>query len=86
MTITKFFAISYRNLARNGRRTALTALAVALGLVVVMAFSALLKGIFDAMLIDNINMSTGILLCGEIRRVSIFFSLAVYWGFFLSAF
>ena len=40
MAITKLFTIAYRDLVRNGRRTALTALAVALGLVVVMAMSS----------------------------------------------
>ncbi|OQY47477.1 MAG: hypothetical protein B6242_04980 [Anaerolineaceae bacterium 4572_78] len=54
MTITKFFTIAYRNLIRNGRRTALTALAVALGLVVVMAISALLAGMLDTMLADTV--------------------------------
>ncbi len=59
MTITKFLAIAYRNLIRNGRRTALTALGVALGLVVVMGTSALIEGAFDTMLIDSINVVTG---------------------------
>jgi ABC-type lipoprotein release transport system permease subunit len=59
MTIAKFFAIAYRNLVRNGRRTALTALVVALGLVVAMSFSALLEGMLVSMLADNIRVSTG---------------------------
>ena len=59
MTITKFFTIAYRNLVRNGRRTALTALVVALGLVVAMSFSALLEGMLVSMLADNIRVSTG---------------------------
>jgi len=59
MTITKFFTIAYRNLVRNSRRTALTALVVALGLVVVMSFSALLEGMLVSMLADNIRVSTG---------------------------
>ena len=59
MTITKFVTIAYRDLVRNGRRTALTALAVALGLVVVMAMSSLLEGAFTNMLADNIRMTTG---------------------------
>jgi len=59
MTIAKFFTIAYRNLVRNSRRTALTALVVALGLVVVMSFSALLEGMLVSMLADNIRVSTG---------------------------
>ncbi len=59
MTITKFFTIAYRNLVRNGRRTVLTALVVALGLVVAMSFSALLEGMLTSMLADNIRVSTG---------------------------
>ena len=59
MTITKFVTIAYRDLVRNGRRTALTALVVALGLVVVMSFSALLEGMLVSMLADNIRLTTG---------------------------
>jgi ABC-type lipoprotein release transport system permease subunit len=59
MAISKFFAIAYRNLVRNGRRTGLTALAVALGLVVVMAMSSLVKGMVSSMVADNIRMSSG---------------------------
>ena len=59
MAIGKFFSIAYRNLARNGRRTALTALAVALGLVVVMAMSSLIDGMVSTILADNIRLSSG---------------------------
>jgi len=59
MTIAKFFTIAYRNLVRNRRRTILTALVVALGLVVAMSFSALLDGMLVSMLADNIRVSTG---------------------------
>lgn len=59
MAITKFFTIAYRDLVRNGRRTALTALAVALGMVVVMAMSSLIEGAYTNILADNIRMSTG---------------------------
>ena len=44
MAIRKFFSIAYRNLVRNGRRTTLTALAVALGLMVVFAMASLIDG------------------------------------------
>lgn len=59
MALLKFFAIAYRNLVRNGRRTALTALAVALGLTVVMAMSSLIEGMVTTMLADNIRLSSG---------------------------
>ena len=59
MAIVKFFAIAYRNLVRNARRTGLTALAVALGLVVVMAMSSLIEGMVSSMVADNIRMSSG---------------------------
>ncbi len=67
MAISKFFSISYRNLIRNGRRTALTALAVALGLVVVMSMSSLIDGMLKTMLADNIRLSSGHL---QIRNVN----------------
>jgi ABC-type lipoprotein release transport system permease subunit len=59
MAIRKFFTIAYRNLARNGRRTALTALAVGLGLVVVLAFSSLIEGMVSSMVTDGIRINTG---------------------------
>ena len=59
MTFSKFLSIAFRDLVRNGRRTALTALAVALGLTVVMSFSGLLEGMLQSMLADNIRLSTG---------------------------
>ena len=59
MTLTRFLTIAYRNLIRNGRRTALTALVVALGMMVAMSFSALLEGMLVSMLADNIHVSTG---------------------------
>jgi ABC-type lipoprotein release transport system permease subunit len=59
VAISKFFSIAYRNLVRNSRRTALTALAVALGLVVVMAMSSMIDGMIGSMLADNIRLSSG---------------------------
>ena len=67
MTVRKFFSIAYRNLIRNGRRTTLTALAVALGLVVVLAMSGLIEGMVTTMLADNIRLSSGHL---QIRQAS----------------
>ena len=59
MAIKRFFSIAYRNLVRNTRRTILTALAVALGLVVVFAMSSLIDGMMGTMLADSIRMSSG---------------------------
>lgn len=59
MAFSKFVAMAFRDLVRNGRRSALTALAVALGLVVVMAFSSLIDGMIGTMVADNIRLSTG---------------------------
>lgn len=59
MVFSKFLIMAYRDLVRNGRRSVLTALAVALGLVVVMSFSSLLDGMVESMLADNIRLSTG---------------------------
>jgi len=59
MEFTKFFSIAFRDLVRNRRRTSLTALAVALGLVVVMAMSSLISGMMGNMVDENIRISTG---------------------------
>lgn len=59
MAIRKFWAIAYRDLVRNKRRTILTALAVALGMMVMMMMSGLLAGIIDSGLEDNIRINTG---------------------------
>jgi putative ABC transport system permease protein len=59
MAITKFLTIAYRNLVRNSRRTILTALTVALGLVVNMAMSALIEGSLDDTVANNIRLRTG---------------------------
>lgn len=59
MAVSRFFSIAYRNLVRNGRRTALTALAVALGLTVVMAMSSMIDGMLTSMLADSIRLQTG---------------------------
>ena len=59
MAIRRFFSIAYRNLVRNGRRTVLTALAVSLGLVVVMIMSSMIEGMVSTMMADNIRLSSG---------------------------
>jgi ABC-type lipoprotein release transport system permease subunit len=67
MAIRKFMAMAYRSVVRNGRRSALTALAVALGLVVVMLMAGLIEGMVANSLADNIRVSTGHL---QIRNVN----------------
>lgn len=59
MALSKFVVMAFRDLLRNGRRSALTALAVALGLVVVMSFSSLINGMLESMLTDSIRLNTG---------------------------
>ncbi len=59
MSLSKYLSIAYRDLVRNGRRSALTALAVALGLVVVFAFASLIDGMLETMVADNIRLSSG---------------------------
>lgn len=67
MAIRKFLAMAYRSVVRNGRRSALTALAVALGLVVVMLMAGLIEGMVANSLADNIRVSTGHL---QIRNIN----------------
>ncbi len=59
MAIKKFMSMAYRSVVRNGRRSALTALAVALGLVVAMLMAGLIEGMVANSLADNIRVTTG---------------------------
>lgn len=59
MSLAKYLSMAFRDLVRNGRRSALTALAVALGLVVVFAFASLIDGMLETMVADNIRLSSG---------------------------
>jgi ABC-type lipoprotein release transport system permease subunit len=59
VSLSKYLSIAYRDLVRNRRRSALTALAVALGLVVVFAFASLIDGMLETMVTDNIRLSSG---------------------------
>ena len=67
MAIRKLLAMAYRSVVRNGRRSALTALAVALGLVVVMLMAGLIEGMVANSLADNIRVRTGHL---QIRNIN----------------
>jgi putative ABC transport system permease protein len=59
VSLSKYLSMAYRDLVRNGRRSALTALAVALGLVVVFAFSSLIDGMLETIVADSIRLSSG---------------------------
>ncbi len=59
MAIKRFFSIAFRNLVRHGRRTTLTALAVALGLMVVFSMASMIDGMLKTMVADSIRMNTG---------------------------
>jgi ABC-type lipoprotein release transport system permease subunit len=59
MAIKKFWTIAYRDLARNRRRTLLTMLAVALGMMVLIMMSGFIAGAFSGALRDNIRLNTG---------------------------
>lgn len=59
MAIKKFWVIAYRDLIRNRRRTILTLLAVALGMMVLIMMSGLIAGVVAGGLRDNIRLNTG---------------------------
>jgi len=59
MELRSFLSIAYRALVRNTRRSALTAFAVALGLVVAMMMASLLDGAFYNAIDDNVRVVTG---------------------------
>ena len=59
MAIKKFWVIAYRDLVRNKRRTLLTLLAVALGMMILIMMSGLIAGIIAGGLRDNIRLNTG---------------------------
>lgn len=59
MALRKFWSIAYRDLVRNRRRTVLTLIAVALGLMVILLMSTLFAGVIDGGIRDNIRLSTG---------------------------
>ena len=59
MALRKFWAIAYRDLIRNRRRSILTLLAVALGMMVLIMMSGFIAGAFSGALRDNIRLNTG---------------------------
>ena len=59
MAIRKFWAIAYRDLVRNRRRTILTLLAVAMGMMVLILMSGFFAGVISGAMRDNIRLNTG---------------------------
>jgi len=59
MATRKFWAIAYRDLVRNRRRSILTLLAVALGMMVLIIMSGFLAGVTSGALRENIRLNTG---------------------------
>lgn len=59
MALSKFWVIAYRALVRHRRRTLLTLLAVALGMMVLILMSSFFAGVMDGALRENIRLSTG---------------------------
>jgi ABC-type lipoprotein release transport system permease subunit len=59
MAIRKFWAIAYRDLIRNRRRSLLTLLAIALGMMVLIMMSGFIAGAISGGLRDNIRLNTG---------------------------
>ncbi|MCA9964174.1 MAG: ABC transporter permease [Anaerolineales bacterium] len=59
MALTKFWVIAYRDLVRNRRRTVLTLLAVALGMMVLILMSGMFTGVTQGALRENIRLNTG---------------------------
>ncbi len=55
----KLWVIAYRDLGRNRRRSALTMLAVALGLALLILMSSYIAGVVDGSISDSILLSTG---------------------------
>jgi ABC-type lipoprotein release transport system permease subunit len=59
LALKTFWTIAFRDLIRNRRRTFITLLAVALGMLVVMLMAGMLRGVMDSAMRDNINVVTG---------------------------
>jgi ABC-type lipoprotein release transport system permease subunit len=59
MPLTKLWTIAYRDLGRNRRRSALSLLAVALGLALLMVMNGFIAGIMEDSLQNSIRLRTG---------------------------
>ena len=67
VALRELWTIAYRDLGRNRRRSAFTALAVALGLMVIISMDGLIAGMWESSLHDTIRLETGHL---QVRAVS----------------
>jgi len=59
MGLSKLWVIAYRDLGRNRRRTILTMVGVALGLMLMIIMSGYLAGVLEGSLDNNIRLNTG---------------------------
>jgi ABC-type lipoprotein release transport system permease subunit len=59
MAFKKLWVIAYRDLGRNRRRSALTMVAVALGLALLILMNGYIAGVIDGSISDSILLSTG---------------------------
>jgi ABC-type lipoprotein release transport system permease subunit len=59
MALSKLWTIAYRDLLRNRRRSFFTALAVALGLALIIFMSGMIAGMLESAIQDNIRLNTG---------------------------
>jgi ABC-type lipoprotein release transport system permease subunit len=59
MAIKRFWVIAYRDLVRNRRRTLLTLLAVALGMMILVFMSGFIAGVIADGVRNNIRLNTG---------------------------
>jgi ABC-type lipoprotein release transport system permease subunit len=59
MALNKLWTIAYRDLLRNRRRSFFTALAVALGLALIIFMSGMIAGMLESSIQDSIRLNTG---------------------------
>ncbi|KAA3657982.1 MAG: ABC transporter permease [Chloroflexi bacterium] len=59
MALKKFWIMAYRDLVRNKRRTAITFIAIAMGLTLVIFMNGLITGMLQGMLRDTIRLDSG---------------------------
>ncbi|PIE81004.1 MAG: hypothetical protein CSA11_05975 [Chloroflexi bacterium] len=59
MALKQFWIMAYRDLVRNKRRTIITFIAIALGLILVIFMNGLITGMLNNMLTDTIKLDSG---------------------------
>ena len=78
MGLSKLWVIAYRDLGRNRRRTILTMVGVALGLMLMIVMSGYLAGVLEGSLQSNIRLNTGHV---QVRATSYEIEkLSLLWG------